>query len=265
MVKQALQTPEQAATAVQAMDRSSFLKVDTWIFDLDLPKDSLDCRAVWLSAEERQRASRFRFDIHRDRYIAGRAVLRELLSSILDCEPGELTFVYGPAGKPFLAAPWALSNLQFNLSHSSNFGAVAVAFGSAVGIDIEETHLPDDASELVNRFFCKNEARAFASLPKEKRPTAFFNLWTRKEALLKATGEGIAHCLNQVEVSFMDGEDARLKKTTPGLGDLADWTLKEIPAPAGFAASVAIKNPRVRVHCHQTLSSHLYGPSLTDL
>src|SRR5262249_20814147 len=120
-----------------------------------------------------------------------------------------------------------------------------------VGVDVEWIRELHDAEELVSRFFSPRESRVFHELPSEIRPAAFFNLWTRKEAWLKATGEGIGYLLDRVEVSFLPWEPGRLLRL-PGWEDGASWSLLDLKTARGFAAALAIAKPRVEV-VHRSL------------
>src|SRR5262249_10949243 len=160
---------------------------------------------------ERERATRFVRDVHRERFIVAHGVLRLILARYLDRPAGSLQFKLGPNGKPELAGD-LLETLYFNLAHSENLALVAVGTNSSIGVDVERVRCLDNFDELVGRFFSHREASVFHGLNAELKPQAFFNLWTRKEAWLKATGEGIGHSLNRVEVTFLEGDGARLLK-----------------------------------------------------
>src|SRR5436190_14319682 len=174
-------------------------------FALDQVSDLDQARSL-LSREEKGRAARFHFEAHRTRFIAGRAWLRTVLGNYLGVKPARIVFSYSANGKPELAELGANSGLKFNLAHSENLALLAVTTEAEIGVDVECVHPVPEAADLVSRFFSPREAELFENLPDEKRADAFFNLWTRKEALLKATGEGIAHSLRSVEVSFLPYE-----------------------------------------------------------
>jgi 4'-phosphopantetheinyl transferase len=180
-----------------------------------------------------------------------------------------LQFAYGPHGKPALAGGQpAEADPQFNLAHSENLALLAFAHTGAVGVDVEQVRPMPDADQLVARFFSPREQFAFKQLPDEQKPAAFFNLWTRKEAWLKATGDGIGHLLSQVEVSFLPGEPARLLSVPPSRPgaepDVArsagpdpireapnwpKWSLYHLTPAPGFTAALALAQPASVVHC----------------
>jgi 4'-phosphopantetheinyl transferase len=207
---------------------------------LDLAGGRLDEFAGTLSADELERAHRFRFARHRNRFIAGRGLLRAVLAEYLGCAPEGLRFSYSPFGKPCLSGPFASSGLEFNLAHSQDLALLAVTRAGAIGVDLERVRVLEDAAELVNRFFSPNESALFRRLPDDQKPAAFFNLWTRKEAWLKATGEGIGQYLNGVEVSFLPEEPARLLKIPAHLDHGISWRLHTLTPADGFAAALAI-------------------------
>lgn len=227
------------ASADLAVERGAFTlsRSEVKVWDLTLAasdSEVSDFRAV-LSSEELQRAHRFRFEEHARRFIIGRGQLRHVLGACLGVPPAILVFNYGSAGKPALKSPhdW----LHFNLSHSREFGLLAVAKTGPVGVDIEEVRPLPEMDALVSRFFSPSEQARFSPLPPATKPGAFFNLWTRKEAFLKATGEGIAERLNRVEVSFLPGEPAAFRGCA-AFDAGRSWTLRALQAPHGFAAAL---------------------------
>jgi 4'-phosphopantetheinyl transferase len=119
----------------------------------------------------------------------------------------------------------------------------------AVGVDVERIRAIKDAEDLVERFFSPRESRLFKKLPPEKRPAAFFNLWTRKEAMLKATGEGIGSALSSVEVSFLPGEPARLLAIGGDPSHALEWSLHDFAPVSGYVGAVAMRTGAMRVRC----------------
>lgn len=199
--------------------------------------------------QERERADRFHFERDRRRFIACRGILRRILGSYLGISARDVEFAYRGHGKPTLGGTFAECGLDFNVSHSGDLALIAVGRGAAVGVDVEQVRALSDAGDLVARFFSQHENEAFQRLAPESRPQAFFNLWTRKEAWLKATGEGIAHRLSQVEVTFLPGESVRLLGIPEGLDELDRWTLLELAPAPGYAAALAIREPVADALC----------------
>jgi len=217
-------------------------QVHVWAANLDLLPEALGrCRSA-LSQEELQRADRFHFETHRNRFMAGRGILRTLLATYLECAPDKLNFSYGPNGKPALADELSQSGLFFNLAHSDDLALIAVTRLGPIGVDVERIRPMPDSDELVERFFSVRESALFQKLPDEQKNLAFFNLWTRKEAWLKATGEGIGDLLNQVEVTFLPGEPAQFLSLPQNSGLTNDWTLRRLEPASSFVGAVASRN-----------------------
>ncbi len=228
---------------------SEAAEIHVWAVPLRFASEDLGPLAATLSAPERERAERFHFARHRNRFIAGRGALRAIVAQYLQTEPNALEFVYGLQGKPALAQPFAGSGLQFNLAHSDELALLAVTRAGPIGVDVERVRPLKDAEDLVERFFSKRENDLFRTLAPDQKPAAFFNLWTRKEAWLKATGEGIAYSLKRVEVSFLPGEPAKLL-ALPEAGTVgAPWSLRELSPHRAFAAALAVAAPELRLRC----------------
>lgn len=203
-----------------SLDPPANNQVHVWAAWLEAPAPAYGTYDAILSASERERASRFHFAEHRRRYTVAHGWLRQLLGAYVGRSPATLEFELGPKGKPTLAPACNSTDLQFNLAHSEDLSLVAVCRKAPVGVDVERVRAMTDAADLVTRFFSKREAAKFNLLPDQNRAAAFFNLWTRKEAWLKATGQGIGHLLEQVEVSFLPEEPARLLKVPAGFWNL---------------------------------------------
>jgi 4'-phosphopantetheinyl transferase len=152
-------------------------QIQVWAVSLDVDPKGLANSLTTLSIDERERANRFRFDMHRNRFIAGRGALRAILSQYLDCMPGQLKFAYGPNGKPALLETG--HEIQFNLAHSENLALLAVVRNVDVGVDIELVRPIHNVEQLVERFFSPSENALFQNLAEPERPAAFFKLWTR--------------------------------------------------------------------------------------
>jgi 4'-phosphopantetheinyl transferase len=219
---------------------------------LDLPVEQLAPLTETLSAAEKDRAGKFKFDRHRNRFVAGRGWLRATLAAYLHVEPVRLDFIYSPQGKPALVPELNPAQIHFNLAHSGDLALLAITRVGPVGIDVERIREVKDAADLVARFFCARENELFQRLPATEKPAAFFNLWTRKEALLKATGEGIGKALSEVEVSFLPGEPASLVSIAGDTDRAARWSLHELTPAAGYVGAVAIEAQNVRCVMRET-------------
>src|SRR5262249_20133919 len=147
-----------------------------------------------LAPDEKERAARFHFEHLRSAFIAARGVLRCLLGGYLNRHPGRVQFRYGARGKPALEPD---AGIEFNLAHSGGLAVLAFASGCPIGVDLEQIRPIPELREIAARFFCAEEAAEIASLPSGERQRSFFRCWTRKEAYIKATGDGLSAPLDQ--------------------------------------------------------------------
>lgn len=205
--------------------------VHVWQINLEQPESRLEDFRATLSTDELTRAERFYFLEHRQRFIAGRGILRAILGSYLGVAPGEVEFDYEPRGKPVLAEKFAKSGLAFNLSHSQGLGLLGVS-DRQIGVDLEYMRSMDDLEALANRFFLPREYELVRSLPPNQKQEIFFRYWTCKEAYLKATGEGISQ-LEQAEISLTPTAPAKLQTST-------NWSLRELAPGDNYVAAVAV-------------------------
>jgi len=215
--------------------------VGVWLVDLDRPPVLRERLAGHLSADERERAERFRFPVHQRRFATGRGLLRELLGRLLGIEPARLSFEYGAKGKPRLAAGGGAAGLRFNLSHSQNAALIAVAVERAVGVDIEALRPIDDAPSLVERFFAPRERRVFAGLAAAERLAGFYTAWTRKEAYVKARGDGLSLPTTAFEVELAPGSEAQLLAFVQEPEEVGRWTLAGLEPAPGFLGALAVE------------------------
>lgn len=139
---------------------------------------------------EKIRAERFKFDIHRNRFIASHGFMRTVLAKYLNIKANEIEYLQGEQGKPFLSNDQ--DDLQFNLSHTQDFAILAVTRNATLGIDIESTDRKTDWQGICKRFFTLSEQEALFSLNEGQQAFAFFDLWTRKEAYMKVIGAGLS-------------------------------------------------------------------------
>jgi 4'-phosphopantetheinyl transferase len=205
---------------------------------LDVTSDALRTSAALLSKEERQRAAHFAFDRDRNRFIAARARLRELLAARLDVRPASIEFVYGARGKPALSRRFADAGLHFNVSHSDDVAAYAFSRRRDIGIDVERVRVIRDTDDIAAHFFSRRENEAYLGLDRRNRLVGFFNCWTRKEAFVKALGEGVHHPLDSFDVTLAPGEPARILRVGSMTGDDCDWGLHSFVSEPGFVGAV---------------------------
>ena len=195
---------------------------------------------VLLSDEERDRAERFAFDRDRNRYILARSRLRRLIATRLGMEPTSIELTYGEQGKPALAPRHAGSDLCFNVSHSNDVVAYVFARRREVGIDVEAIRAMPDADSIATRYFSRAENEAYLALDPEDKLQGFFNCWTRKEAFVKALGEGLGYPLAQFDVSLAPGEPARILRFQGKPGNACGWHLDAFCPVPGYVGAVVV-------------------------
>jgi 4'-phosphopantetheinyl transferase len=223
--------------------------VHVFTFRLNPPAEVRESLATYLSEEESARAARFRFERDRHRFVVGRGVLRSVLGEYVEAPPEKIQFHYNAQGKPMLRPEMSNGRLHFNLAHSEDIAVLGITRAGQVGVDVERVRPLPDFDELVKQFFSPRESEEFLKLSEVEKPEAFFNLWTRKEAWLKATGEGIAHSLHLVEVSFLPGQSARLLSIPARLRANPDWLLHPLYPARDFAAAVAVNAKQAQFKC----------------
>lgn len=184
--------------------------VHVWRFSLDIDRETHAKCAELLSERERERAARFVLERDRISFIAAHGILRGLLARYLECAPEIIQFVYGPYGKPAVSHPLLPHPLSFNLSHSHGLGAVAIVRDREIGVDVEKIRPQFAGEEIAKRYFSVKEVDELRRLPAQYRTEGFFLCWTRKEAYVKALGEGLRFPLDSFRVSLTPGEPAEL-------------------------------------------------------
>lgn len=222
--------------------------VDVWLASLDHPPVSLDRLWELLAPEEAERAHRFRFDIHRERFVAGRGLLRLLLGRALDRPPAEIAFRYGAKGKPSLQPadpdrePAARAvDLRFNLSHSADLALFALTRGRELGVDIEHMRPLEDAASIVERFFAPAERQTFSALERSRQLVGFYSGWTRKEAYVKARGDGLSLPTTAFEMEIVPDRRPRLVRFDQEPDEVERWSFETFEPADGFLGAVAVE------------------------
>jgi len=200
------------------------IDVDVWLFQLSSTPDEQERLARYLSQDEQARAARFVNPTHGAQYAAGRGRMREIIARYTGTPPQSLRFLTGSAGKPSLEGAGVPS---FNLSHTGGTAALAVSAIGNVGVDIETVR--DITMDVARRFFSAAEVAALEALLPDQRVAAFYRCWTRKEAVVKALGDGMSFPLDEFEVSIDAGHPPQLLRLNGhSTADLRHWHLAHI-------------------------------------
>lgn len=188
-----------------------------------------------LAADEGQRAARFVADGVREHFIVARGMLRVLAGHYLNVRPGAIRFTYGARGKPALPE----SDIHFNLSHSGDVIVAGFIAGRDVGVDVEEIRPMPEMKRVAMDNFSAAEFAAWAALPPETQMRAFYICWTRKEAYIKATGDGFRLPLADFDVSFSPDETPRLLRVAGD--DPARWSLLHLDPAPGYVGAACVE------------------------
>ncbi len=224
-------------------------EVHLWVVGLCPPPARVEELRWLLTPEEVARADRFHFDRHRRRFIVRRGVLRLLLAEYLGREPEALRFEEGEKGKPFVPQAGAepQARLHFNLSDSKDLAVYAFTRGAELGVDVEILRPMPDAQQIAERFFSAEEQERLRRVPPEGKARAFFNCWTRKEAYIKAIGEGLSEPLDRFSVTLLQDEPARFVHLGGDARRAAGWTLHHLVPEEGAVGALALEGEGWRI------------------
>ena len=222
-------------------------QVHLWRVDLDMPDPKFGMLRRTLSEEEILRSERFRFPELQRRFAVGRGALRVILAGYLCIEPERVKFGYTTHGKPFLLNFPA--DIQFNLSHSHGFMVAAVCLNSPIGVDIEKKDPRFQAMAIAERFFCDGEKEQIAGLDARARLEAFFQIWTAKEAVLKATARGLALELTKVEVALSPLRVVTLDEEENIHSE--NWHLVALQPAEEYCGTLAVAALPLRIECRE--------------
>ena len=224
-------------------------EVHVWRASLGRPTLRVQQLLRTLSDDERRRAERFQLEHDREHFVVARGTLRSILGRYLGAEPSRVQFEYGPHGKPRLAEPFVSQAVRFNLAHSHNWALYAFAHQRDVGIDLERVCPLPDAEEIATRFFSAHESAAWGALSRNRKQEAFYLCWTRKEAYIKAIGDGLARPLDQFDVSLVPAEPARLLHVEGDPKEARRWSLQTLKPVPGYVAALAAEGHGWRLVC----------------
>ncbi|MGI9519779.1 MAG: 4'-phosphopantetheinyl transferase family protein [Pirellulaceae bacterium] len=210
-----------------------------WTADTDVAADALPSLQAWLSDDELKRAANYKVEHLQRRFVTGRAFLRTVLASQLNCAPQEVEFEIDPGGKPHLAGAY-LGQCQFSYSRSQNWAVAAVVQGRDVGVDIELPKPMNDQASVARRIFNDRDFVEWQCLTLQQKPDWFFRAWTRKEARGKADGTGISRGPENLQVPLQPFEPGAAQLLDDGVWLLSDWD----PLPDAPASLVIAVGPR---------------------
>lgn len=225
--------------------------VHIWRAALDLPSKSVRELKGSLSINERLKAERFSFERDKSQFVAARGILRLILSSYLSVEPGAIQFSFEKNGKPRLQNVFGKTDIQFNLSHSQGLALYVFTLGHEVGVDIEYIREISEMEQIVEQFFSVRERVFFSTLPASQKQETFFNWWTRKEAFMKATGDGLSYPLDMLDVSAGAAKSVKLLRTVGDVKEGPRWLMWDVRPAEGFMGAVMVEGGGWDVQCWQ--------------
>lgn len=215
-------------------------EVHLWQVDVAAVADGEPRFLEILCSEEQARAARFHFARDRRRFAATRALLRILLASYVGAEPRALVLSYSSKDKPFLNSQNPNAAVEFNVSHSGELALLTFTRGRAVGVDVEKIRENLDPSMIARRYFSSNEQQQLAALDPSERCPGFFRCWTRKEAYIKARGDGLSLLLDSFDVSLAPRDQNALLASRAGEADITMWSLQDLQVAEGYAAALCV-------------------------
>lgn len=225
--------------------------VHVWRVSLDQPLPVVKRLEEWLSEDEQRRAIRYHFPEHRDRFVVCHAALRAIISRYLNRPSREIEFGYGAQGKPYLNHPQENIPLHFNLSHSHNLALIAVTLQREIGVDLEYIRPDFIPGEIAERFFSPAENEKLRTLPASEQRLAFFHCYTRKEAFIKARGDGLTCPLDQFDVEVMPGRAAALLRTCWDPQEASRWSMANLAPGPGYVGALVVEGELGRLSCWQ--------------
>ena len=217
-------------------------QVHLWRLSLIQPDDVIERLRYTLSCDEIERAARFRFAEHKRKFIIARGALRTILGEYLDLPARALNFRYGVLGKPELSLS-PDTKLQFNLSHSREKGIVALTYERRIGVDIEYIDQQSKTAALAAKFFSATEVRLLEQFEPARRNIAFYHTWVRKEAYLKALGQGLSIPLHTFSVSVDPGSCAFLTHVSNEIDpEPVKWEIHALDVHHDYAGALLVND-----------------------
>jgi len=196
--------------------------VHIWSINFVVNEDEFNTYHDLLSADEKLRASKFKFYKDKRCYVVTKAALRLLSGAYLSTDAKDILFEYEAYGKPKFKHQ---TNLNFNVSHSGDLALIGFVYNHTIGIDIEKIKNDFDTFEIASNLFSKQEIDALRKIPEEEQYRAFYRCWTRKEAFIKAKGSGLSFPLDEFAVTLDNDLDADLIWTKWDINEKRQWQL----------------------------------------
>ena len=218
-------------------------EVHVWRLSFALSAEQVARLAEALTEDERERAARYLHLPTRNQFIAARAWLRQLLGRYLGTDPQRLRLTQTNTGKPVLVG----GGIHFNVSHSGEVGLIAMSARQEIGVDVERVRTYPGNLDMADRYFTPGEVSALRRLPLGAREQAFYHVWTRKEAFLKATGLGLSYGLERFEVSVPPDDPARILHVDGDAGAAKRWSMTALEPGEGYVGTLAVQSPGQRV------------------
>jgi 4'-phosphopantetheinyl transferase len=213
-------------------------ELHVWRATLDPGARTLEQLEATLDQDERARARRFIVEHGARRFTAARGFLRDVLARYTGRHPASLHFEYGERGKPVLAG-----GPHFNLSHSGEVALLAVTGVAPVGVDVEQVNRLPDFEHIAERFFARGERDALRQAAPDDYADAWYRCWTRKEAYIKATGDGLHFPLDRFEVTLLPGEPPAIRTLDGSARAASAWTVHHLEPGPGAVGAVALAAP----------------------
>lgn len=238
--------------------------VHIWCATLNPPDSCVEQIAQTLSADELKRAERFHFLEHRKQFITAHGLMRKLLANYLHIEASEIVFDYGANGKPFLSEKFTKEKIRLNLSHSNGYALMAFAYDREIGVDIEYIRDFADIYMVAKQVFSTKDYDILQSFTEIERKKAFFKIWTRKEAYLKAKGEGFSSALTNIDISFYTNDNSTSIRLGGNSEAKGHWTVQDLKPLPGYAAAFVIEGDEPVHHCWRISNYTFYSLDKND-
>ena len=221
--------------------------IDIWLCELKKLSNNIDVYYSILSKDEQERAEKLKTEDKRQQYIITRGNLRKCLGLLTESDPAVFKFKYLKHGKPVLEDSTLYTDITFNVSHSNDVALVAISRKQNIGIDVEKINYEADHQALVTRFFSKAEQAEFNNYSESIKAKAFYACWTRKEAFIKATGDGVTYGLDTFDITV--DPEVQQPKITLHKPSTQSWSALSLPINDDYMACLVHDTDIIKVRC----------------